>query len=177
MATKRAQGGVQGTAKAGAQATHIHASSLAVPNQANLARLEAQLTSLSLRIAPFLQRDVVLSRIDDSNPYRVELEGGDSSYAPLRRARLYSRLHVRFQDGGAELRVYSQGQGASKGSDLVNIKNLTCTQLDSGHGNGADTVSNGDAGGQYEGEGEVLPDEINAGGNYWRQITLAIGWM
>lgn len=191
MAAKRPQAGGQNglNSKPTASVTHVYASSLAVPLQSNLALLESQLTQLSQRISTFLQRDVVLSRIDDSNPSRVELEASDSSYAPIRRARVQSRLHVRFQNKKMELRVYSQGgSGAYKDSDLVNIRSLTSTQLMEDGENEA--VSGWDSD-DYDDEtgvspeqpkseekgGEVLPDEINAGGNHWRQITLAMGWV
>jgi hypothetical protein len=196
MAAKRPQGGGPNgiSSNSAPSATHVYASSLAVPIQSNLAHLESQLTSLSQRILPFLQRDVVLSRIDDTNPYRVELEAGDSSFAPIRRARIQSRLHVRFQNKKVELRVYAQGgSGAYKDSDLVNVRSLTCIQLEDCEDQDEmwsdsdeedkerimrDSVATEASKRMRKGEqSEVLPDEINVGGNHWRQITLAMGWM
>lgn len=168
MATKRAQGGAQinPNSKINSSATHVYASSIAVPVQSEIAHLETQLTSLSQRISPFLQRDVILSRIDDTDPYRIDLELNDSSFAPMRRARLQSRLHVRFQDGKVEMRVYSQAQGATKGADLVNIKSLVIAEIDSSQGN--DDKSGND---------DLLPPDISAGGDHWHQSTLAMGWV
>jgi hypothetical protein len=182
MSNKRPQGGPQNnlSSKSAPPATHIHASSLAVPIQSNLSHL----------------RDVILSRIDDTNPHRVELETNDSSYAPMRRARLQNRLNVRFKNKQVELRVYSQGgSGANKDSDLVNIRSLTCTTLHNDDGSYEEVESYSDDDEEEEKsraptkqedptkavvrdeEEDVLPEEINGGANHWRQITLALGWM
>lgn len=168
MSSKRAQGGTQNnpSSKSNPPATHVYASSIAVPIQSEIAHLETQLTLLSQRISPFLQRDVILSRIDDTDPYRIELESNDSSFAPIRRARLQSRLHIRFQNGKSEMRIYSQAQGATKGLDLVNIKSLVVAEIDSSQENHNNSESD-----------DLLPSEISAGGDHWHQLTLAMGWV
>ncbi|UZJ51485.1 hypothetical protein CBS101457_000805 [Exobasidium rhododendri] len=194
MAAKRPQGAGQSGAQSNAAppATHIYASSIAVPIQSNIAHLESRLNQLSQQISSFLQRDVVLSRIDDTNPQRVELEASDSSFAPIRRARVQSRLHVRFQNHKTDLRVYSQGgSGAYKDSNLVNIRSLISVSLENGDAQEEDDYdnevndygedSNGEAATLHQGiaaeQGEMLPDEIDAGRSHWRQITLAMGWI
>lgn len=152
-------------------ATHIHASSIAIPNQSNVDHLISQLTLLSQRVSPFLDRDVVLTRSDDNDPTRIELEANDSSYGPIRRARIQSRLHVHFQDGKVDLRAYSQAQGggASRGSELVNIKNLIRVPLYSEDAKECMLSERTTA--------RVYPSDI--GGDYgsWQQITSAMGWV
>jgi hypothetical protein len=184
MASKRQAGGAgSGTSnKAVQSATHVYASSLAIPIQSELAHLESRLTSLSQRISPLLQRDVILSRIDDTDPYRMELESNDSSFAPIQRARLQSRLHVRFESGKIEMRVYSQGQGAgaNKSSDMVNIRSLVIAEVHTDQDeNRTESLIRSDNDGtqkrkQYD---NILPSDINAGGDHWHQITLAMGWV
>jgi hypothetical protein len=190
MAGKRPPGPAQSSLahSSAPPATHIYASSLAVPTQSNIAHLESRLTQLSQQISHFLQRDVVLSRIDDANPQRLELEASDSSFAPIRRARLQSRLHVRMENSKTELRVYSQGgSGAYKDSDLVNLRSLIVASLDTGdvqeeqNWQSNDIEINSDEKSSVKQTSneqvEILPDEINAGRSNWRQITLAMGWM
>lgn len=186
MASKRSTGeagGGRSISKGNQSATHVYASSLAIPIQSDLAHLQAKLTSLSQRISPLLQRDVILSRIDDTDPYRMELEANDSSFAPIQRARLQSRLHVRFENEKIEMRVYSQGQGAgaSKGSDMVNIRSLIIAEVHSDGGKDQIAYSRRsedmDATQKRSKNLEILPNEINAGGDHWHQITLAMGWM
>ena len=171
MAAKRGQSAAQG----GSTATHIHASSIAVPSTSAIDQLESQLTSISKRVSPFLQRDVVLSRVDDNDPHRVELEANDSSYAPLRRARLQSRLVVRLQDSQAELRAYSQAQGSGGGtnrdSEIAKVKFLVCSQLEGDCSTSPSKTNEADSS-----EKRGMPREISGGQQAWQQVTSAMGW-
>lgn len=96
--------------------THLYASSIAVPARSSLDALETQLLEKAEYIGPLLQRDVVMQRMDDLDEARMALEQADSSFGPMRRARVQSRLQMRLEDGKAEMRMYSQAQQRAPGA-------------------------------------------------------------
>lgn len=183
------QANVPSSSRSAHTATHLHAASIAVPDASIVERLESQLLQITQQSSPFLQRDVILHRTDELDEGRMEVEKSNSSYAPMRKARLQSNLHLRFEEQKVEMRVYSQTQGGSGGTihslggaigatgskyhppDYIRLRNLTCSLL---HG---DEVAVGNyCESSTEDPNHSLPSSINAGSGIWKQVVATMGW-
>lgn len=147
-------------------ATHILASAIALPPQTGLVRLQSQLTEMARQVTPFVQREVFCQRMDDEDETRKAVEQ-DAMYAPIRRARLQSRLRLRFERSKVDLRLYSKPNG--KGLDSMDLYNLVCVPLECQ----SETTSQRKRASTAK---DALLAEIDAGANEWKQIVRAMGW-
>lgn len=145
-------------------ATHMHASSIAILTGESLPKIESHFLERGRQQSSFLQRDLICKRLDDQDETRKVIEL-DSMYQPIRKARIQNRLHLRFEEGEIDLRLYSKPSG--KTIDYIDVHNLICVPLECQQESKA-----------YANHGHVrgIPPELDAGANVWQQVIQAMGW-
>lgn len=94
----------------------------------------------------------------------------DARFGPVRKARVQSRLRLRFEDHSIDMRLLAKPAG--KGPDFTDVYNLTIVPLFS-----SETQSQPKQGQMREGFDQTsLPAGLDTGENHWQQVIQSIGW-